>query len=51
MSGSADQNIVREKLSQAVEILDEQDVDLWMLLARESDTMGDPACRSSSVRA
>ncbi|MEZ4523421.1 MAG: Xaa-Pro peptidase family protein [Thermomicrobiales bacterium] len=43
MSGSADQNIVREKLSQAVEILDEQDVDLWMLLARESDTMGDPS--------
>ena len=36
-------NIIREKLAQAVEILDEQDVDLWMLLARESDTLGDPS--------
>lgn len=36
-------NLVREKLAQAVEILNEQDVDLWMLLARESDTMGDPS--------
>ncbi len=36
-------NLVREKLAQAVEILEEQDVDLWMLLARESDTMGDPS--------
>ncbi len=36
-------NLVREKLAQAVEILDEQDVDLWMILARESDTMGDPS--------
>jgi Xaa-Pro aminopeptidase len=37
------ENIVREKLAQAVEILEEQDVDLWMLLARESDTLGDPS--------
>lgn len=36
-------NLVREKLAQAVEILNEQDVDLWMLMARESDTMGDPS--------
>lgn len=36
-------NIVREKLEQAVQILDEEDVDLWMLLARESDVMGDPS--------
>ena len=36
-------NIIREKLAQAVEILDEVDVDLWMLLARESDTLGDPS--------
>ncbi len=43
MTGSVESNIVREKLAQAVEILDEQDVDLWLLLARESDTMGDPS--------
>lgn len=36
-------NIVREKLAQAVEILDEEDVDLWLLMARESDVMGDPS--------
>ena len=36
-------NIVREKLAQAVDILDEEDVDLWMLVARESDVMGDPS--------
>lgn len=39
----ADGNIVREKLAQAMQILDEQDVDLWMLVARESDVMGDPS--------
>jgi Xaa-Pro aminopeptidase len=38
-----EENIVREKLAQAVEILDEQEVDLWMLMARESDVMGDPS--------
>jgi Xaa-Pro aminopeptidase len=38
-----EENIVREKLAQAVDILDEEDVDLWMLLARESDTLGDPS--------
>lgn len=38
-----EENIVREKLAQAVEILDEQNVDLWMLMARESDVMGDPS--------
>ena len=43
MSATTDANIVREKLAQAVEILDEQDVDLWLLLARESDTLGDPS--------
>ena len=36
-------NIVKEKLAQAMDILDERDVDLWMLLARESDTLGDPS--------
>ena len=43
MTESPGTNIVQEKLAQAVAILDEQDVDLWMLLARESDTMGDPS--------
>jgi Xaa-Pro aminopeptidase len=38
-----DTNIVREKLAQAVEILNEEHVDLWLLLARESDVMGDPS--------
>ncbi|MEX2315339.1 MAG: M24 family metallopeptidase, partial [Thermomicrobiales bacterium] len=36
-------NIVREKLAQAVEILNEDDVDLWMLVGRETDTLGDPS--------
>lgn len=43
MSVKEGANIVQEKLAQAMEILDERDVDLWMLLARESDTMGDPS--------
>jgi Xaa-Pro aminopeptidase len=37
------ENIVREKLAQAVQILDEEGVDLWMLVGRESDTLGDPS--------
>lgn len=39
MSGS----IVEEKLRQAVQALNELDIDLWLLLARESDTLGDPS--------
>lgn len=35
--------IVREKLKQAVEVLDEEGVDLWMIVARESDVLGDPS--------
>lgn len=35
--------IVREKLGQAVEVLDEEGVDLWMIVARESDVLGDPS--------
>ncbi len=35
--------IVREKLAQAVEVLAEEDVDLWMIVARESDVLGDPS--------
>jgi Xaa-Pro aminopeptidase len=42
--GSAvDSKIVREKLAQAVQVLNEEDVDLWMILARESDVLGDPS--------
>jgi Xaa-Pro dipeptidase len=36
-------NLVREKLAQATEILDELGVDLWMIVARESDVLGDPS--------
>ncbi|HET7036331.1 MAG TPA: Xaa-Pro peptidase family protein [Thermomicrobiaceae bacterium] len=35
--------IVPEKLRQATEILNERDIDLWMLVARESDLLGDPS--------
>lgn len=38
----ADRAIVREKLDQATGILDELDIDLWMPVARESDTLSDP---------
>lgn len=36
-------NLVREKLAQATQILNELDVDLWLIVARESDTLGDPS--------
>ncbi|MBX6342061.1 MAG: aminopeptidase P family protein, partial [Thermomicrobiaceae bacterium] len=36
-------NLVREKLDQATAVLRELDVDLWMLVARESDVLGDPS--------
>jgi len=36
-------NLVREKLAQATEILNELDIDLWLVVARESDTLGDPS--------
>jgi len=37
------ESIVEEKLTQAVQVLNELDIDLWLLLARESDTLGDPS--------
>ena len=39
----ADGNIVSEKLAQAVAILEEENLDLWMIMARESDVLGDPS--------
>jgi Xaa-Pro aminopeptidase len=38
----ATQSLVREKLDQAVAILDEQDVDLWLTLVRETLLTTDP---------
>lgn len=39
----AEGNIVSEKLAQAVVILEEENLDLWMIVARESDVLGDPS--------
>ncbi len=39
---ATDADLVRQKLEQATQILDELDIDLWMPVARESDTLGDP---------
>ncbi|MCM8749172.1 Xaa-Pro peptidase family protein [Thermomicrobiaceae bacterium CFH 74404] len=36
-------NLVREKLVQATQVLQELDLDLWLLMARESDVIGDPS--------
>jgi Xaa-Pro aminopeptidase len=36
-------NLVREKLAQATSILGELGIDLWMIVARESDVLGDPS--------
>jgi Xaa-Pro aminopeptidase len=37
-----DADLVRQKLDQATQVLSELDIDLWMPVARESDTLGDP---------
>ena len=36
-------DLIREKINQAVGILNELDIDLWMIFCRESDMMADPA--------
>ena len=36
-------DLVKAKIEQAVEILDELDIDLWIIFCRESDMMADPA--------
>ncbi|HUG16278.1 MAG TPA: Xaa-Pro peptidase family protein [Thermomicrobiales bacterium] len=38
-----DANIVSEKIAQATEILNEEGVDVWMLMGRETDILGDPS--------
>jgi Xaa-Pro aminopeptidase len=40
---SATDSLVRQKLAQATAILDEVGIDLWLLVARESDVLGDPS--------
>jgi Xaa-Pro aminopeptidase len=35
--------LVRQKLSQAADILNEVGIDLWLIVARESDVLGDPS--------
>jgi Xaa-Pro aminopeptidase len=35
--------LIREKLEQATGVLNELDMDAWILVARESDTLGDPS--------
>jgi Xaa-Pro dipeptidase len=35
--------LVRQKLDQATTILNETDIDLWLIVARESDVLGDPS--------
>ncbi len=35
--------LVQEKLAQATQVLNELDIDLWMIVARESDVLGDPS--------
>ncbi|UCD93440.1 MAG: aminopeptidase P family protein [Candidatus Zixiibacteriota bacterium] len=36
-------DLVKAKIEQAVEILDELDIDLWLIFCRETDMMADPA--------
>ncbi len=38
-----DDRLVREKVEQAVGVLGEEGIDVWVLLARESDVLGDPS--------
>lgn len=43
MTDANDAALVREKVEQAAGILSEEGVDCWVLLARESDVLGDPS--------
>ena len=37
-----DNKILKEKINQAVEILKEKDIDMWITFVRESSMMTDP---------
>jgi Xaa-Pro aminopeptidase len=39
----ADETLVQQKLAQAEAILDEVGIDVWLIVARESDVLGDPS--------
>ena len=39
----SESSLVREKLAQATRILDEVGIDAWLIIARESDVLGDPS--------
>ena len=43
-------DIVKEKIAQAKSILNELDVDLWMIFCRETDMMADPALDAAGGR-
>ena len=34
--------LIKAKIKQAIEILDELDIDLWLIFVRETDMMSDP---------
>lgn len=38
-----DKSIIKEKISQAIEILNEKNIDLWLIFVRESATIHDPS--------
>ena len=38
-----DKNIVLEKINQAIQILNEKNIDLWLIFVRESATLHDPS--------
>lgn len=43
MGATSDAALVREKVDQAIGVLNEEGIDAWILLGRESDVLGDPS--------
>ncbi len=43
MGTNNDAALVREKVDQAIGVLNEEGIDAWILLGRESDVLGDPS--------
>lgn len=43
MGAEQDAMLVREKVEQAAQVMREEGIDAWVLLARESDVLGDPS--------